>query len=235
MERCALAARHLAKLAEYNLQGVPRERCTALRYRPGEAIVREGDELEGLALAVKGLAKVSRSTPDGKNLILCYYLSDGMIGEIELLTCQRLATTTVTAVSAFECVLIDRASIAEQLRENIPFWQRLGAVLADKLQRSSENYALSSLCSAQERLCAYICKNAPGGLFRDPITDVACSVGASYRHVFRLLADLCREGVLQKSKQGYQIKCPAELARRAQAGGGTPAPGKANKRKETAP
>ena len=69
----------------------------------------------------------------------------------------------------------------------------------------------------------------------DPITDVACSVGASYRHVFRLLADLCREGVLQKSKQGYQIKCPAELARRAQAGGGTPAPGKANKRKETAP
>lgn len=235
MERCELEERHLAKLAEYNLQGVAREHCAALRYRPGEVIVRDGDEIEGLALTVKGLAKVSRSTPGGKNLILCYYLSDGMMGEIELLTRQRSATTTVTAISDFGCVSVDRASVAEQLRVNIPFWQRLGAVLADKLQRSSENYALSSLCSAQERLCAYICKNAPGGLFCDQLTDVACSVGTSYRHVFRLLADLCREGVLQKSRQGYRVKRPEELARRAQTGRGTTKTDDPNKREETAP
>ncbi|HOW06907.1 MAG TPA: cyclic nucleotide-binding domain-containing protein, partial [Flexilinea sp.] len=127
--------KHLEKLAEYNLQTIPPEKWISVRYQPGEAITREGVEIENLALVVSGMAKVYRTAPNGRNLILCYYLSDGVIGEIELLTRRKLATSTVTAISEFECIAIDSEICAAELKTNIPFSNKLGTTLAEKLER----------------------------------------------------------------------------------------------------
>ena len=209
--------KHLEKLAEYNLQTIPPEKWMSVRYQPGEAITREGVEIENLALVIGGMAKVYRTAPNGRNLILCYYLSDGVIGEIELLTRRKRDTSTVTAISEFECIAIDSEICAAELKTNIPFSNKLGTTLAEKLERSTDNYVLSALCSAEERLCTYILQNAPTGLFRDVLTDVACSVGTSYRHVLRLLSELCSEGILRKSESGYEIMNREELIRRSRA------------------
>ena len=209
--------KNLEKLAEYNLQTTEPEKWTSVRNQQGQAITREGVEIENLALVVSGMAKVYRTAPNGRNLILCYYLSDGVIGEIELLTRRKLATSTVTAISEFECVVIDSEICAAELKTNIPFSNKLGTTLAEKLERSTDNYVLAALCSAEERLCTYILRNAPTGLFRDLLTDVACSVGTSYRHVFRLLSELCNEGILRKSESGFEIMNREELIRRSRA------------------
>lgn len=215
MEKEIQTKKHLEKLAEYNLQNIPPEKCISVRYQPGEAITREGVEIENLALVIDGMAKVYRTAPNGRNLILCYYLSDGVIGEIELLTHRKFATSTVTAISEFECVAINSEICAAELKTNTPFLNKLGTTLAEKLERSTDNYVLSALCSAEERLCTYILQNAPSGLFRDVLTDVACSIGTSYRHVFRLLSELNSEGILRKSESGYEILNRDELIRRS--------------------
>jgi len=59
-----------------------------------------------LLVVIEGRAKVCRTSLNGKDLILCYYISDGLIGEIELLTQQTEAVCTVIAISDFECVAI---------------------------------------------------------------------------------------------------------------------------------
>ena len=216
MKAIALTPEHLALLASYHLEGLPGPCCTGVVYRPGETVTREGAPIECLLLVVRGLAKVCRTAPNGKNLILCYYLSSGVVGEIELLTQQPPATTTVTAVSSFECVRVDLRSCLAELDRNLPFVRMLGAGLAEKLCASSDSCVLAALCTAEERLCAYILKNAPQGLFADVLSDVACSIGTSYRHVLRLLAGLCADGVLEKTPAGFRIRAPEELARRAQ-------------------
>lgn len=98
-----------------------------------------------------------------------------MIGKSNYSPRRKRATSTVTAISEFECIAIDSEICAAELKTNIPFSNKLGTTLAEKLERSTDNYVLSALCSAEERLCTYILQNAPTGLFRDVLTDVACS------------------------------------------------------------
>ena len=219
MKTVPLTQRHLALLEQYHLAGLPRGSCAGVVFEPGERIAREGVELQRLLLVLSGTAKVCRTAPNGKNLILCYYVSSGLIGEVELLTQQLPATTTVTALSRFEGVGIDFSSCLPELAHNTAFVRMLSTSLAEKLCTSSENYALAALCTAEERLCAYILQNAPRGLFSDVLSDVSCSVGTSYRHVFRLLGGLCADGVLEKTPAGYRILDPEALWRRAQRGG----------------
>ena len=217
MKRIALTKEHLEKLTEYNLQTIPKERYYAVRYEAGEMVIQAGITFERLALLVSGMAKICRTAPNGKSLILCYYLSEGIVGELEMLTRQELATTTVTAVSELECILLDYNSCQEELKTNILFLNHLGVMLADKLNKSAENYMMAALCTAEERLCLYILRNSLHGVFTDVLSDVACTIGTSYRHLFRMLARLCTDGVLQKTEHGYILTDVDELVRRSQA------------------
>ena len=70
---------------------------------------------------------------------------------------------------------------------------------------------------AEIRLCRYILDAADKLWFRDIMTDVACSVGVSYRHLYRMMGTLCREGILDKTASGYRICKPDVLAERCRA------------------
>ncbi|MDT2834316.1 cyclic nucleotide-binding domain-containing protein [Vagococcus carniphilus] len=54
-----------------------------------------------LLIVSSGKVKVCSTAKNGKNLILSYYLSSGIIGDIEFLTDELKATTTITALSPF--------------------------------------------------------------------------------------------------------------------------------------
>ena len=101
------------------------------------------------------------------------------------------------------------------LKSNVRFLNRLGSELALKLIRSSQNFVSASLYSGEERLCAYILQTSHNGIFSDILTDTACSVGMSYRHMFRLLNRLCEDGVLEKWENGYRILDRESLAEKA--------------------
>jgi len=205
MRKFALAKSHRKILDRYGLSDVPADKCIGIHYEQNETITQEGSRIDFLAIVIKGMAKIFRTSPDGRNLILCYYLSDGMIGEVELLEKRTEATTTVKAVSDFDCILLDYQYCTDELNHNTLFLQQIGMALVGKLMESDENYMRSALGTAEERLCVYILRNSPYGIFHDVLSDVACSIGTSYRHVFRLLSDLCKEGILQKEETGFQI------------------------------
>ena len=216
MRRLKMTEEHRKKLQEFNLQDLPEQYYSPVCYAAGEKITQEGTPLQHLAIVVRGKAKIHRTAPNGKSLILSSYLSDGMIGEIELLTHQELANATVTAISDFECVLLDFGSCVRELQTNIPFLNRLGTMVAEKLNEVDDNYAMTALCTAEERLCRYICRNEQGGMFSDVYTETACSIGTSYRHLYRMLGQLCTDGILRKTEQGYQITDREQLFRRSQ-------------------
>ena len=215
MEKLPLTTAHLKKLAEYGLQDIPRSACECLQFAPGETISREGAPISRLAVVIDGRAKICRTAANGKSLILCYYISDGLIGEIELLSNQEKATATVTAISDFECVVVSYRNCAVNLKTNVAFLNKMGTVLAEKLSKIADNLVSSALCSGEQRLCHYILQSSHHGVFSDILIDVSCSVGLSYRHMFRLLGQLCEEGILEKRENGYFISNRTELARRS--------------------
>lgn len=215
MKRLPLKKEHTACLAEYGLQNMPLSACCCLRFAAGEEVLREGQPIGWLSIIVDGNAKVCRTAPNGKSLILCYNISRGMIGEIELMTRQMNATCSVKAVTDFECVAVTYQNCLAELKTNLVFLNKLGTELAEKLTASSDSFTSIALCTGEQRLCAYLIQNSHRGLFRDTLTDVSCSVGMSYRHMFRLLGQLCKEGILEKRESGYFILDQGELARRS--------------------
>ncbi|MFR3758601.1 MAG: cyclic nucleotide-binding domain-containing protein, partial [Hungatella sp.] len=172
---------HAARLAEYGLQNIPLNACCCLRFSAGEEVLHEGQPISWLSIVVDGNAKVCRTAPNGKSLILCYNISRGLIGEVELMARQFNATCSVKAVTDFECIAVSYQNCLAELKTNLVFLNKLGTELAEKLTTSSDNFTSTALCTGEQRLCAYILQNSHRGLFRDTLTDVSCSVGMSYR------------------------------------------------------
>lgn len=215
MRKLALKAEHYQKLAECGLQDVPAGACQCLCFEPGETVTREGEALAHFALVISGRAKVCRTAANGKSLILCYYISGGVAGDVELLSYSDRATATLMAISPLECVMIDYRYCKAELNTNPVFLRCLGVALAEKLVASTDNLALSALYTGEQRLCSYILQNANRGVFSAVLTDVACSVGVSYRHLLRMLSLLCMEDILEKRESGYFIKNHEELLHRS--------------------
>lgn len=215
MKRSGLKEKHFQKLAEYGICVDSVKGCSCLRYEAGEVILQEGMPIESLFIVVEGKAKVCAAAQNGKNLVLCYYISNGILGDIELMQNMQCADSSIIALTDFECISIPYHNNIKELKTNVSFLNRVASELAFKVMQSSDNHVSAALYSGEERLCTYILQTAHKGVFNDTLTDVAASVGMSYRHMFRILTQLCKEGVLEKKKSGYHIVDRISLEERA--------------------
>lgn len=215
MRKGPLEAEYLPRLADYDVAGVDLRDAVSLYFQPGEAILREGMPMEYLLFVISGKAKVCSAASNGRDLILCYYISEGIVGDEELMTGAHIAGATIIAATEFHCIGLPYAKYADALKANLAFVNRVGKELAVKLFQSSHNGTAIALHSGEERLCTYILQTARGDVFSEPLTDAARSIGTSYRHLLRLLSRLRAEGVMQKEASEYRIINRPELIRRS--------------------
>lgn len=216
MQKEPLEEEHIRRLASYFITDMDLRDSVVLRFRPGETILREGMPMKYLLFVISGKAKVCSATANGKDLLLCYYISEGIIGDIELMTDMHIASTTVNAITEFLCIGLPYTEYSDALKANLSFVNRVGRELSIKLLRNSKNSVITALHSGEERLCAYILLTAQESVFSETLTDAARSIGVSYRHMLRILSRLCSEGIMLKEIDGYRIVDRTELIRRAQ-------------------
>ena len=205
MQSIALTAAARAALGRYGLDARTLTGCRVQQYQPGETVLRQGDDAAYFHIVLDGAAKVCVNARNGRHLILCYYASSGVLGDVELMLPSPKTTNTVIAVSAFSCAAVPLRENRDALLGNLAFISRIGQELAQKLLRSSDAHMISALYTSRERLCAYILTTQQSGVFREYLTDAVQSVGVSYRQAQRIMQSLCALGVLQKVDSGFQI------------------------------
>jgi CRP-like cAMP-binding protein len=215
MQKSKLPSKYAETLAEYGLSGIDQSSAVLLQYERGEWFLREGDAIEYLYLLLSGRAKVCNSEEGGRNLLLCYYVSKGTLGDIELLMGRLEAISSVQAVSPVTCIGLPLSVYAPVLLGNLSFVLRLSQGLAEKLYTSVTNTTGIILRPFEARLCAYLVQNAQNGVFDERLTNVAEQLGVSYRHLLRCLKALCEEQLLQKGTGGYLLLNETELKKRA--------------------
>ncbi len=211
----SLSAKEAALLEKYGLRAEALRGCSVRTYGFGEAIVRAGEVCRDIFVVVRGKAKVGLTAPNGRDRILCFYVSDGLIGEAEFFLENKADSTTVTALDDFRCVCIPLDANEAYLAGNLDFAHAAAAALAEKLLQRAGDVVEATLYTSEIRLCRYILAASGGEYFRDIMTDVASSVGISYRHLYRMMGALCRDGVLEKTGAGYHICDRAALEQRA--------------------
>lgn len=179
--------------------------CTLCTFDSSEVIIKQGAIVENLFIVLHGKIKVCMFAANGKDLTLCYYISNGILGDVEFVQQNKSASATSIATYPSNCIKIPLASNQEYLAHNIMFMNLLSTGLSTKLLNSSNAHITSALYSGEERLCSYILMAEHKGLFTEILSDVSKSIGISYRHLFRLLNDMCKKGILEKRESGYMV------------------------------
>lgn len=215
MQKTKLTPQNAKKLAEYSLEGLDLSGAVLIRYERGEWFLREGGAIEYLYFILSGKAKVCMSEPGGRNLLLCYYMSDGIMGDVELMMGSREAISSVQALTPLTCIGLPLSTYTPALLAHLPFVLHLGRGLAKKLHASVASTTEIILKPFEGRLCAYLLQSAQGGLFSERLTDTAEQLGVSYRHLLRRLKALSEAGVIVKRRDGYFLFNEQELKKRA--------------------
>lgn len=205
MQRTPLKNYHYEKLKEYNINPEETEGFICFQYEKGETVLMEGMTMDYLYIVMKGKAKVCVSTEYGRDLLLSWYVEEGVIGDVELMSNGFLASTSVTTLSEFECIGIPYQSYGNALRQNTVFLNKIGLELSKKLIKTTMNCKSAALYSAETRLCICLLEASDGDMIRIPLTELASAAGTSYRHMQRIMRQLCNSNILRKNKNGYQI------------------------------
>ena len=116
-----MTKKHRAKLLEYGLQDIGFDFCECLHFDAGEKIMEQGMPITWLGIVVSGSAKACSMTANGKNLVLCYYVSEGMVGDIEFMAQMETVTATLIALTDFECIMIPYNQYVKDLTTNVNF------------------------------------------------------------------------------------------------------------------
>lgn len=154
-------------LRNYGMDFEKLTNCAARTYGFGEQIVSEGLPNDFLFLVTGGRAKVGVSAPNGKSIILCFYISEGLMGEAEYFSGSKVGCTTVTALENLRCILIPIHENKAYLDSNLDFTRVAAAALAGKLLQRANNVIENTLYTAEMRLCRYILDASDGDRFRD--------------------------------------------------------------------
>ncbi len=155
MQKNKLPAAYAARLAEYDLGELDLSGAVLLKFERGEWLLNEGHAMEYLYILLAGKAKVSVGVGSGRCLLLCYYISEGIIGDMELMTGRYEAISSMQAVTPLTCIGLPLETYAPVLRANLPFVLRVGAGLSEKLHasvRSCTATILSAVRSAALRV-----------------------------------------------------------------------------------
>ncbi len=217
MQKQKLPSPYYEKLAEYDLGGIDPSGALFIRFARGEWFLREGQQIEYLYILLSGKAKVCMSEEGGRNLLLCYYVSEGIMGDVELMMGRREAISSVQAVTPVLCIGLPLAIYAPTFLAHLPFVLRLGRGLAIKLHSSVESTTEIILRPFSARLCGYLLAGAQNGVFSERLTDVSEQLGVSYRHLLRSLRSLCEEGLVERRADGYHLLDEQELRKKAAA------------------
>lgn len=205
MKRQKLNEKDKTVLSQYGLHDIDLRHAERRLYEQGEYLSHAGEPIGSIYFVISGKAKVFISLSNGKQLLLAYFASKGIIGDIELMTNKPTNYTTVQAVTDFTCVALPLSIYAEELKNSNVFVTYVAKELAEKLTQRVINGAITTLQPLEVRLCAYIAQTTGDGVFNETLTEVAGVVGGSYRHLLRCLDKLCGNGVLQKGASGYRI------------------------------
>jgi len=215
MQKQKLPAQYAPVLAEYGLEWLDDSAAVLIRYDRCEWMLLAEQEIPYLYILLSGKAKVCMSDESGRNLLLCYYISEGIMGDIELLMGRREAISSVQAVSPVVCIGLPLSVYAPALLSHLPFVLRLAKGLSIKLHASVASTTEIILRPFEARLSVYLLQSAHNGVFSERLIDVAEQLGVSYRHLLRSLKAFCEEGILEKRKDGYHILEEANLRKKA--------------------
>ena len=193
--------------------GLPPKVAVALRQRvrrrsfpAGTYLTREGEPADSLFVIERGLVRVSRTSRQGRELVLELVGAGEMIGELGVLEASGTQTADAMAVEATSCVALSRDDLRALVRATPELGLRLLATLVDHIHSKDEELAEVAFLDLPGRLAHKLLqladqhgKPVEGGVriaVRVPQSELAAMVGSSRENVNRALGRFVTSGAV---------------------------------------
>ena len=216
MERKKLSAGELALLNGTGLEDVRLPGLCAAEFQKEEFLCTAGSPMPAVMLLAEGVCTSCYQAENGRRLLLGFSRPGDILGDLELLSQEARANTSVQAVSRVRCVYIPFEINREALLEQPRFLRYAARTVAEKFRQDTRSCANNILYDLETRLCGYIAVTRRGTVWEEKLTQTAELLGTSYRHLLRTLDALAAKGILEKRSRGFTI---ADLPRLLEKGG----------------
>lgn len=189
------------------------------RFRRGETIFGEGDELRSSYKIVSGAVRLSRITQDGRRQIVAFRTADDFIG-FEWDGQYALSAEAVRDVVAVRFI---RTRIDRVIEERCDVRESLVALIREELRSAHEHLITLGFQGAKERVASFLLQLARKRRVNDGETletelgrqDMADYLGLTLETISRTLSEFKRIGAIGLPKR-RQIKILSKAKLRAE-------------------
>jgi CRP-like cAMP-binding protein len=181
-------------------------------FEQGELICSQGEESQYLYVLVKGKVKIYTSSPEGNTLILSFKKPLEVIGDIEYVRGIDIINT-VEAVSPVWMIGIHHRWLKKYGSDHSPLLQFLLDIITKKFHLKNNSMSFNIMYPVEVRLASYLLSvsfDESDSLFKNQINisikDAANLIGTSYRHLNRVITQLCAEGLIERNRGSILVK-----------------------------
>lgn len=211
-EKCDLQTCYFCQLCLKDWIPAVETQRTNLRFRKGELLFREGDEVKGIYFVYQGLVKVHKHWNEDKELILRFAGNGAIVGHRGL-GGDNYYPISATALEPTTVCYLDLDFFNSSLKVNHEFTLNLLNFFAEELKESERRMRNLAHMPVKGRLAnaLLILKKKFGspGSSHLGITisrqDLASYIGATYETVFRTLTEMVNDNIIQLSGKDITI------------------------------
>lgn len=200
-------------LHAHNLQSIFNEQLiphmSLYSFDQEELICSQDEPSQYLYILVKGKIKIYTTSVEGKTLILSFKTPLDLIGDIEYVQGTNIINT-VEAVSKVYMIGIHHRWLDKYGKDYPPLLQFMLQIITQKFYMKSNSLSFNLMYPVEVRLASYLLSVSfdefdslfIGRLSTSSLKDAANLIGTSYRHLNRVIQQLCASGMIERTK-GY--------------------------------
>lgn len=181
-------------------------------YDKGEHVLRNGDPIKTLYFVVKGKLKVYSAIENGKTILLRFYTPLSIFGDLELFNDYDVKSN-IESVSPVTLIGISFSDIDLYARDDSVFLRFILKNICRKLYTMSNSSSLNQTLPFINRFASYLISIASDennlhineDIKTDKLGDLATFLGVSYRHLNRVISELCSKGIIERTSTGLAI------------------------------
>jgi CRP/FNR family transcriptional regulator, putaive post-exponential-phase nitrogen-starvation regulator len=213
-------------LEQHELSGIFDQRAIQamelVTYGKGDIICSDGGRMDQLLLLVKGKLKVYKTLPNGKSILIRFYKPLGIVGDMELLT-DFTVKGTVEAVGECLFIAIKYQDLNETAYQDPAFLRFIIKQLSQKLYTFSNASSLNLLYPLETRFASYLVSITVDEndhphieeIRTSKLTEIAELLGASYRHLNRVISQFVSAGLVERTRGSLYVKDIEQLKKLA--------------------
>ena len=201
---------YIAKYPIQDLFSVPIEDFLEVHlFQKGEYICEELMVPERLYFVAEGRVKLYVIHQDGNVSLAQYYEAGDILGELEFLGI-RTQSQSIQAVEASVCLALSFHEHRQLILSDAVFLRNLSKLIAEKMLRSVSKLVATQSYPLENRMAAYLIEKEEevgrGNWIRVSLTDLAQYLGASYRHLSRVIKRFDEEGWIERERGRMRVR-----------------------------